>query len=137
MSGVKESLNQAIVDAGRTMMREGLTVGTWGNVSIRDEETGLIYISVDAEEGGSEASARPFVAVEIQEGDSVIGLEYRMKDNDLDHKAVFSAVLRRPGGNNLVWEIGTTNASPIGLGLEDQEFFARICFDLPMETGYY
>jgi hypothetical protein len=98
---------------------------------------GLLYMSIDPDEGGAESSARPFVAVEIKEGDSVIGLEYRMKDNDLDNKAVFSAVLRRPGGNNFFWEIGTTNASPIGLGMEDQEFFARICFDLPMETGYY
>ncbi len=98
---------------------------------------GLMYISVDPDAGGNEASARPFVGVEITQGDSVIGLEYRMKDNDLDEKAVFSAVLRRPGGQNFYWEIGTTNASPIGLGLPDQDFFARFCFDLPMETGYY
>lgn len=98
---------------------------------------GLMYISVDPDAGGSEASARPFVGLEITQGDSVIGLEYRVKDNDLDEKAVFSAVLRRPGGQNFFWEIGTTNASPIGLGLPDQDFFVRLCFDLPMETGYY
>jgi L-fuculose-phosphate aldolase len=27
------------------MLQEGLTVGTWGNISVRDPETGLIYIS--------------------------------------------------------------------------------------------
>jgi len=27
------------------MLEEGLTVGTWGNISIRDAETGLVYIS--------------------------------------------------------------------------------------------
>lgn len=98
---------------------------------------GIMYISVDPDAGGNEASARPFVGLEITQGDSVIGLEYRMKDNDLDEKAVFSAVLRRPGGQNVFWEIGATNASPLGLGLADQDFFARVCFGLPMETGYY
>mgnify|MGYP000906030749 FL=1 len=34
-----------LVDAGRSMLRRGLTVGTWGNVSVRDAETGNIYIT--------------------------------------------------------------------------------------------
>jgi len=42
---IKAELKKAVVDAGRTMLREELTVGTWGNVSTRDSETGLIYIS--------------------------------------------------------------------------------------------
>jgi len=42
---IKESYKQTIVDAGLTMLEEGLTVGTWGNISVRDLETGLIYIS--------------------------------------------------------------------------------------------
>jgi L-fuculose-phosphate aldolase len=42
---VKAEFKQAIVDTGRTIIREGLTVSTWGNISIRDPETGLIYIS--------------------------------------------------------------------------------------------
>ncbi len=33
-----------IVDAGRKMMAEGLTVGTWGNISVQDPDSGLIYI---------------------------------------------------------------------------------------------
>jgi len=41
---VKESYRKMVVDAGNTMVSMGLTVGTWGNVSIRDPETGLIYI---------------------------------------------------------------------------------------------
>jgi len=45
MPRIKEELKQIIVDTGRTMLREGLTVGTWGNVSLRDSETGLVYIS--------------------------------------------------------------------------------------------
>ncbi len=33
-----------IVEAGRQMIADGLTVGTWGNISVQDPETGLIYI---------------------------------------------------------------------------------------------
>ncbi|MGM0432197.1 MAG: class II aldolase/adducin family protein [Spirochaetota bacterium] len=36
---------QLIVDTGIEMLRTGLTVGTWGNISARDPESGLIYIS--------------------------------------------------------------------------------------------
>jgi len=42
---IKESYKEIVVDAGVTMLAEGLTVGTWGNISIRDVETGLVYIS--------------------------------------------------------------------------------------------
>jgi len=41
---VKEALKQAIVDGGMRLYKQGLTVGTWGNLSIRDLETNLIYI---------------------------------------------------------------------------------------------
>ncbi len=34
-----------IVDAGLQMLRSGLTVATWGNISARDSETGLIYLT--------------------------------------------------------------------------------------------
>jgi L-fuculose-phosphate aldolase len=42
---IKEPLKERVVEAGRTMVRERLTLGTWGNVSLRDPETGLIYIT--------------------------------------------------------------------------------------------
>lgn len=42
---IKEELKQVVVDTGLTMLEEGLTVGTWGNFSTRDPETGLIYIT--------------------------------------------------------------------------------------------
>lgn len=32
-------------ECGRRMLRSGLTVETWGNISIRDPETGLIYLT--------------------------------------------------------------------------------------------
>lgn len=34
-----------IVDAGLQMLQSGLTVATWGNISARDPETGLIYLT--------------------------------------------------------------------------------------------
>ncbi len=40
----KSKFKQAIVDGGKYLFEQGLTVGTWGNLSIRDPETGLIYI---------------------------------------------------------------------------------------------
>jgi len=42
---VKEELKELVVYGGLTMIKQRLTVGTWGNISIRDRETGLIYIS--------------------------------------------------------------------------------------------
>ena len=44
MSIGKREFKKAIVDGGNYMLDQGLTVGTWGNLSIRDPETGLIYI---------------------------------------------------------------------------------------------
>ncbi len=44
MSLVNAELKQSIVDGGMRLFEQGLTVGTWGNLSIRDLETNLIYI---------------------------------------------------------------------------------------------
>ena len=45
MHRIKDELKEAIVEAGLRTIREELTVGTWGNISVRDVETGLIYIT--------------------------------------------------------------------------------------------
>jgi L-fuculose-phosphate aldolase len=37
-----------IVDSGRRMLNSGLTVETWGNISARDRETGLVYLTPSA-----------------------------------------------------------------------------------------
>lgn len=42
---VKPELKQQIVDTGVEMVRTGMSVGTWGNLSLKDPETGFIYIS--------------------------------------------------------------------------------------------
>ena len=34
-----------LVDCGMRMFKSGLTVETWGNISIKDPETGLIYLT--------------------------------------------------------------------------------------------
>lgn len=44
-SRVKQELRQQIVDTGVEMVRTGMSVGTWGNLSLRDPETDLMYIS--------------------------------------------------------------------------------------------
>ncbi|MDC7233717.1 MAG: class II aldolase/adducin family protein [Spirochaetales bacterium] len=44
MSKISYELKQAIAEEGMKMFEQGLTVGTWGNLSARDPETGLIYI---------------------------------------------------------------------------------------------
>ena len=42
---IKNELKMLVVNSGLTMLEEGLTVGTWGNVSVRDPETGLVYMT--------------------------------------------------------------------------------------------
>lgn len=34
-----------VIDGGIRMLEEGITIGTWGNVTIRDPETGYVYLS--------------------------------------------------------------------------------------------
>jgi len=42
---VRADYKQLIVDTGVEMIETGMTVGTWGNISVRDPETDLVYIS--------------------------------------------------------------------------------------------
>ena len=42
---VKDSLKQLVVDTGIEMIHKGITLGTWGNISVRDPDSGLFYIS--------------------------------------------------------------------------------------------
>lgn len=39
---------QKLVESGIKMLEKGLTVETWGNISLRDPETGLIYLTPSA-----------------------------------------------------------------------------------------
>jgi len=99
---------------------------------------GLMYISLDPDIAGADSMSltRPFVNMEfIGAGGTTLGLEYRWKDSDMDDKAVFSAVLRHPMSDAVTAEVGTTNASPGGLGLGDQDWFIRLGMSLPMGGG--
>ncbi|PIE04489.1 MAG: class II aldolase [Spirochaetales bacterium] len=44
-SKTRKDYKQLIVNTGIEMINTGMTVGTWGNISCRDPETNLIYIS--------------------------------------------------------------------------------------------
>ncbi|MBE3113250.1 MAG: class II aldolase/adducin family protein, partial [Actinobacteria bacterium] len=39
-----EKFKKLIVDSGRELYKQNLTLGTWGNISVLDSETGLVYI---------------------------------------------------------------------------------------------
>ena len=41
---ISEKLKKLIVDTGRELYKQNLTLGTWGNISVLDSETGLVYI---------------------------------------------------------------------------------------------
>lgn len=40
-----ENMKQALIEAGKNMLGRGLTVETWGNISLRDPQTGYIYLT--------------------------------------------------------------------------------------------
>jgi len=95
---------------------------------------GLLYLSSDAGLARGESLTKPFVGLEfVGAGGTTLGLEYRWKDDDVDSKAVFSAVLRHAFSPEITAEVGTTNASPIGFGLNDQDFFVRLGYSIPMK----
>ena len=39
---------QRLIEAGKQMLEKKLTVETWGNLSLRDPQTGLIYLTPSA-----------------------------------------------------------------------------------------
>jgi L-fuculose-phosphate aldolase len=45
---ISEDLKRLIVNTGRELYKQNLTIGTWGNISALDPETGLIYIKPSA-----------------------------------------------------------------------------------------
>jgi hypothetical protein len=95
---------------------------------------GLMYLKADPDVGESNSLTRPFLGFEfVGAGGTTLGLEYRWKDSDLDAKAIFSAVLRHRFSPEVTAEVGTTNASPIGNGLDDQEVFVRVGYSFPMK----
>ena len=41
---ISEKFKRLIVDTGRELYKQSLTIGTWGNISFLDSETALVYI---------------------------------------------------------------------------------------------
>jgi len=41
---ISEKFKKLIVETGRELYKQNLTIGTWGNISVLDSETGLVYI---------------------------------------------------------------------------------------------
>jgi hypothetical protein len=94
---------------------------------------GLMYIKFDPDGGDSQSMTRPFVGIEfLGTAGTSLGLEYRWKDDDIDANSVFSAVLTHKFSNKIEAQIGTTNAGPGGIGLNDQDIFVRVGYTFPM-----
>jgi len=81
-----------------------------------------------------DSSTQPYIGVEVDSGKGSFAAEYRLKDDDFDCKAPFSAVLRLPLGEEMtspMWlEVGTTNAPILGLGLNENKVFFGLGIDL-------
>jgi len=45
---ISENYKKIIVETGKELYKKNLTIGTWGNISVLDPETGLIYIKPSA-----------------------------------------------------------------------------------------
>ncbi len=111
---------------------KGWEWGSGGGTQILGS-VGVMYIDIDPDKGDSDSLTEPFINMEfVGESGTKLGLEYRWDDSDLDCDAVFSAVLSYPVSDTMTVEVGSTNASPIGLGLDDQDWFARMAVSLPM-----
>lgn len=110
--------------------------GEWGAGAKLLGSVGLMYLKADPTLGDSMSLTRPFVSVKFEGAEgTALGLEYRWKDSDLDAKAIFSAVVSHAFTNQIAAELGTTNASPIGLGQDDQDWFVRVGYSFPL-GGY-
>lgn len=127
---------------GYIVATQGLTPvagwhGTASGRSVIRGSVGLFYLYADADAAGKDTLLRPFVGVEIDRGRQMVAFEWRWKDADMEYKDVFSAMFRTPMGEATWLEIGTTNASPIGFGLADQDVFVRIGHHVPIAGGSY
>ena len=97
---------------------------------------GLLYLKVTGG-GMSDSLTRPFLGLEfVSPNGATVGLEYRTKDSSIDEKAVMSAVLRYKFSPEFSAEIGTTNSSPVGTGLTDQDMFLRLGYTIPFQAAY-
>jgi len=93
---------------------------------------GLLWLRAEPEHGSSETLLRPFLGAEAAVGqDTTLGAEYRFSDDSIDAKAIWSFVLRHAFDQTFSAEIGTTNASPVGTGMDSQGMFVRVGYHFP------
>lgn len=105
---VKEEYKQLIVDTGVEILEKGMTVGTWGNISVRDKESGLIYISPS---GVDYTKIKPSYIVVLNEDIEVV-------DGDAEpsiEKHMHAAVYREREDVNAVIHTHPTYSTAFGL----------------------
>lgn len=87
---------QFVVDCGIKMLESGLTVETWGNIAVRDPETGLIYLTPS---GMNYRSITPDDIVvmnskmEVVEGNRKPTIEYPMHIGIMNSRPEINAVI--------------------------------------------
>ena len=89
-------MREVIIEAGKRMLLSGLTVETWGNISVRDPDTGLIYITPSAMPYN--AIAREDVVVlndkcEVVEGTRKPSIESELHVGILNERKEFNAII--------------------------------------------
>ena len=89
-------MREVIIEAGKRMLLLGLTVETWGNISVRDPDTGLIYITPSAMPYN--AIAREDVVVlndkcEVVEGTRKPSIESELHVGILNERKEFNAII--------------------------------------------
>ncbi len=94
---------------------------------------GLLYLQVSPDLGDRETLLKWFLGLEIiGTGRITFATEYRAKESDLEDDPIFSTLLRYMVDDQMDLEFGLTNASPIGLGLGDQDLFLRLTYSVPL-----
>jgi len=82
-----DSLKVTVYKANLDLVNEGLVIQTWGNVSGRDSETGLIVIKPS---GLSYKSMRPDDMVVIDQEGNVVEGKYKPSTDTPTHLAIYS-----------------------------------------------
>lgn len=93
---IKQSCKELVVDTGLEIIQKGITVGTWGNISVRDPETGLIYISpsgIDYEKTRPEHIVVMNQELDILDGRAEPSIEKHMHTEIYIHRKDINAVV--------------------------------------------
>jgi hypothetical protein len=125
---------KAYIVATKDFTPESGSSWEWGEGGTRMlGSLGLMYMKVSPDSASSESLTKPFVGLEFAgAGGTTFGLEYRWKDSTVDMDAVFSAMLRHRFSDKVEAEIGTTNAGPSGIGLDDQNWYFSLGYTFPI-----